>query len=224
MRTSRNFPDTRRRLLLGGVAIVVFASIAACKTREVGSSPSADGELVFSDEFERSELGDKWERGTGEGGQGQWKIENGWLHAQRLRNDPLWLVDRLPPNVRVEFDAKALSPTGDIKVEIFGDGSNHASGYVLIFGGWNNSLDVIARLDEHGDDRKSRSSQKVVPQQVYRFAIERRDQTVRWFVDGQPFMTYPDSEPLRGPKHGYFAFSNWEAPVAFDNFEVYRLK
>ncbi|MGZ3458496.1 MAG: hypothetical protein ACXU86_08310, partial [Archangium sp.] len=34
--------------------------------------------------------------------------------------------------------------------EIFGDGSDHASGYVLIHGGWNNSLSIIARLDEHG--------------------------------------------------------------------------
>jgi hypothetical protein len=62
----------------------------------------------------------------------------------------LWLKAKLPDNVVVEFDARSQSPEGDIKCEIFGDGTDHASGYVLIHGGWNNSLSIIARLDEHG--------------------------------------------------------------------------
>jgi len=67
-----------------------------------------------------------------------------------VKNNPLWLKAKLPQNVAVEFDARSQSPEGDIKVEIFGDGSDHASGYVLIHGGWNNSLSIIARRDEHG--------------------------------------------------------------------------
>ena len=50
----------------------------------------------------------------------------------------------------VEFDVRSESPEGDIKVEMFGDGLNHSSGYVLIHGGWNNSISIISRLDEHG--------------------------------------------------------------------------
>ena len=130
----------------------------------------------------------------------------------------------MPQRVRVEFDAKALTPTGDLKFEIFGDGEAHASGYILIFGGWNNTLDVIARLDEHGDDRVARASQKVVLERVYRIAVERSDSTLKWFVDGKPFMTYRDDEPLRGAEHAHFAFSNWVARVAFDNVKVYRLR
>ena len=67
-----------------------------------------------------------------------------------VKNNPLWLKAKLPENVAVDFDVRSMSPEGDIKCEIFGDGSDHASGYVLIHGGWNNSISIIARLDEHG--------------------------------------------------------------------------
>ena len=50
-----------------------------------------------------------------------------------------WTSTSAPPRPR------AIS-----KCEIFGDGSDHASGYILVHGGWNNSISVIARLDEHG--------------------------------------------------------------------------
>lgn len=216
MTASRKLPEFA--LLLAAFALV------GCKTREIGDAPAEVGALVFSDSFERAELGNNWQRGTGESGAGKWKIKDGWVHGSALRNDPLWLAQELPAKVRVEFDAKALSPVGDLKVEVFGDGENHASGYVLIFGGWKNSLDVIARLDEHGDDRKARTSRGVEPRRVYRMAIERSESTLKWFVDDELFMTYDDAEPLVGPKHAYFAFSNWDAPVAFDNVKVYRLQ
>ena len=202
----------------------LILSTTACKTREVGSSPSVDGELVFSDDFERDGVGPSWERGTGEGGQGHWTIREGRLHASGLRNDPLWYVEELPEKVRVEFDAEALSTAGDLKVEMFGDGETHATGYIFIFGGWNNSLDVIARLDEHGKDRLEQPARKAERGRNYAMAIERRGgDDIKWFVDGKLFMTYSDDAPLRGEGHRHFAFNNWNAPVAFDNFRVFEL-
>lgn len=217
MTTSRKSTDIALCLL----CITVFAG---CHTREVGAGSAEIGALVFSDDFEREQPGDSWVRGVGESGAGKWEIKDGWLHGSNLKNDPLWLADALPRKTRIEFDAKALTPTGDLKVEVFGDGKNHASGYVLIFGGWSNTLDVIARLDEHGDDRLARTSRKVEPGRVYKMAVERADAHLKWFVDGELFMTYRDDEPLRGAKHGHFAFSNWMAGVAFDNVKVYRLQ
>lgn len=81
---------------------------------------------------------------------GMWRTVGGELLSPGVKNNPLWLKAKLPENVAVEFDVRSTSPEGDIKCEIFGDGSDHASGYVLIHGGWNNSLSIIARLDEHG--------------------------------------------------------------------------
>jgi hypothetical protein len=81
---------------------------------------------------------------------GHWRVVEGQLLSPGVKNNPLWLQAKLPRDVAVEFDVRSQSPEGDIKAEIFGDGSDHASGYILIHGGWNNSLSIIARLDEHG--------------------------------------------------------------------------
>ncbi len=229
MRSSRGTGEVGARLLARCTSPIVLGLLGAlaltsCHTREVGGTGGEIGALVFSDDFERAEIGDAWTRGSGEAGTGQWAIKDGWVTGSMLKNDPLWLATPLPRKVRIEFDAKALTATGDLKVEVFGDGENHASGYILIFGGWNNTLDVIARLDEHGDDRLTRTSQKVVPNQVYKMAVERSGSAIKWFVDGELFMTYPDDEPLVGPSNAQFAFSNWLAGVAFDNVKVYRLR
>lgn len=81
---------------------------------------------------------------------GHWRVVNGQLLSPGVKNNPLWLEASLPENVAVDFDVRSESPEGDIKCEIFGDGLNHGSGYVLIHGGWNNRLSIIARLYEHG--------------------------------------------------------------------------
>ena len=80
---------------------------------------------------------------------GYWRVENGELVAPGVKNNPLWLKARLPDDAVVEFDVRSASPEGDIKAELFGNGLDHGSGYLFIQGGWNNSLSVIARLDEN---------------------------------------------------------------------------
>ncbi len=213
-------------------ALLIVAVAAGCddtsKSDAQGGSTeteyTADGELVFSDDFERAEIGPDWVKGEGEDGPGDWRIEDGAVLGVDIKNDPLWLDRPLPEEVRVEFDVQARSPVGDIKVEIFGDGHTHESGYVLIFGGWKNSLDVIARLDEHGNDRKSRETHGVVPGHTYRMAVERTDGTLEWYVNGKSFMTYEDANPLKGDGHRHFAFNVWSAPVHFDNVAVYDLE
>ncbi len=221
--------------LFAVISLVGLGGLAGCETREIGkesneesrgaeqAQESGERELVVSDNFERESLGERWHRGTGENGSGTWSIEDGWLQASNIKNDPLWLDRKLPEKVRVEFDARARSSEGDLKAEIFGDGEHHATGYILIMGGWDNQLDVVARLDEHGDDRKEQRSPGVAKGKVYRWAIERTDGTLRWYVDGELYMSYPDDSPLRGEDHRYFAFNDWEAPVAFDNLRIYRL-
>ena len=111
----------------------------------MGCTPQGDpaiGDTPFTDDFERTQIGDAWNN-TG----GPWSIREGQLYVRGARNRPLWLRRVLPRNVRIEFDARSESAAGDIKVEIFGDGSSRAvaesyeaTSYVIIFGGWNNSI------------------------------------------------------------------------------------
>lgn len=173
---------------------------------------------------------------------GQWRVVNGELLSPGVKNNPLWLRASLPNDVAVEFDVRSMSPEGDIKVEIFGDGSDHASGYVLIHGGWNNALSIIARLDEHAPSvqalqqtgalknymmdtrvRVEANPFRVDIGRMYHWRIERRGKVISWSIDGTPFMSFEDPMPLTGKGHDRFGFSSWEAQLYFDNLTITAL-
>ncbi|MFP2908011.1 hypothetical protein ACLESD_23770 [Pyxidicoccus sp. 3LFB2] len=78
---------------------------------------------------------------------GFWRTVNGELLGGGVKNNPLWLQAPLPDEVAVELDVRSEFPEGDIRVELFGNGVDPSSGYVLVQGGWNNSMSVIARKD-----------------------------------------------------------------------------
>lgn len=200
--------------------------ITACQEEpRTYSTRGAEGRIIFSDDFERDELGEHWKPT----GPGAW-IEDGLLKVRDLRNHPLWLDRSLPDDVRIEFDAWATSEEGDIKVELAGDGSSFATsvnyvatGYVLIFGGWNNSLNAIVRRNEHGRDRETVRSPQVEPDRRYHFTITRGRGEIQWEVDGKELLVFEDLQPLRGEGHDHFAFSGWEAEVHFDNLVIEAL-
>jgi hypothetical protein len=203
-------------------SVSVSVSVLLCLL--AGCTPQGDPGIGtgFSDDFERTQIGSAYEA-TG----GNWRIENGELRVQGAKNHPLWLLRTLPREVRVEFDVRSESPDGDIKVEIFGDGASFAksdsytaTSYVIIFGGWNNSRNVLARMDEHGHDRVVGKQRKVEPGRVYRFRIERMDGIVTVWVDDEVLMQMEDSEPLQGRGHDHFGFNNWQSNLCFDNLKV----
>ncbi|MEI9937182.1 MAG: hypothetical protein WDO69_08140 [Pseudomonadota bacterium] len=191
----------------------------------------------FVDSFERADPGPDWNV-TGPG----WTLREGRLCVSDAHNHPAWLRRRLPPNARIEFDATSASPDGDLKAEAWGDGLSAATGnsytnatsYLVIFGGWKNSLHVLARLDEHGADRKALHvepgetdprAQPVLPDRAYRFKIERSDaKTVRYFVDDIEILSFKDPSPLIGEGHEHFAFNDWEVSACFDNLTITPLK
>lgn len=191
-------------------------------------TPQGDPKLApggFTDRFERSDLGSAWNN-TG----GPFRIVNGELHVRGAHNRPLWLKRRLPHDVHIEFDVRSESTDGDIKVEVFGDGvskattaSYTATSYVVIFGGWKNQLNVLARMDEHAHDRVVGPSYKVVPGKTYHMKIERQGDIIQAWVDDKLLLKLEDPKPLSGPSHDHFAFNNWESDVYFDNLKVEAL-
>lgn len=189
---------------------------------------------TFEDAFDRGMVGVDWRTV----GTGAWRIENGRLCGQRAKNRGIWLARRIPTNARIEFDAQSTSSDGDLKIEAWGDGLSGATGlsytnatsYLAIYGGWKNSLHVLARIDEHGSNRKEIKvdpadddprARPVSPGQVYRFVIERNDgRTVRFSVNETVIHTMVDGDPLTGTGHDHFGFNDWEVPVCFDNVKV----
>ena len=209
----------------GGLRSDSHAPPAAAKSSRI--------EGVFRDFFERPTLGPDYNATSP-----AWRIVRGQLCATRARNHPVWLRHRLPTQARIEFDATSSSADGDIKVEAWGDGTSAASGasygdatsYLFIYGGWKNRLHVLARLNEHGNDRRAinvdptgrqLNARPVRPRQVYHFKIERSDsKTIRWLVDDLEILRYADASPLAGEGHDHFAFNDWETPVCFDNLTI----
>ena len=183
----------------------------------------------FSDDFERAQLGPDWLATD----PATVSIQQGTLVVQNARNHPVWLRRPLPENVVIDLDAWTDSPDGDMKVEVFGDGQSFfsgdpraaydATGYVLVMGGWRNTLSAIARQHEHAADRVTRADPRAVPGRKYHWTIRRQGRVLTWLVDGQPFLTFDDPDPLRGPAHRYFAFSGWESKVHFDNLKIQPL-
>ncbi len=206
-------------------ACVLACALAGAEEPRTYSTPGTEATPIFSDNFDRDELGGAW-RTTGEGA----RIEEGALVVEGLHNHPVWLTQELPDDIRVEFDAVAEGEEGDIKVEIAGDGvsfakraSYTATGYVVIFGGWNNTINAIARRNEHGDDRKTTGQPKVEADRRYHFTLIRQHGILRWELDGQEVLVYEDEAPLVGPGQRHFAFNNWESRVRFDNLRIFAL-
>jgi hypothetical protein len=186
------------------------------------------------EDFSQAQLSDAWRPTVG----GAWKVKEGKLCGRGAHNRGVWLKRRLPRNVRIEFTAVSYSPDGDLKAEFFGDGRSgargvtydNATGYLVIFGGWKNSLHVLARLDEHGADRKVLSvegegteprTKPVEEGRSYRFLVERRDgKALRWSVDGVERLIFDDPQPLFGPGHEHFGFNEWESEACFDDLTI----
>jgi hypothetical protein len=203
----------------GTAALPLLLSTPAC-VKPTPQTPAITAR--WEDHFDREQLGPDWNATSN-----AWSIQDGHVRVANARNHPLWLRRRLPRNARIEFDAWSNSPDGDIKVEVYGDGRSYArqdsytaTSYVVIFGGWRNALNVIARMDEHGADRRVRRGPQVEQGRRYHWVIERRGRDLTWSVDGQPMLEFNDLDPLTGPGHEYFAFNNWMVELGFDNLVI----
>lgn len=219
-----------------GAPLKTAAPVAPSPPRPSAKSLAAAHPLLtaaWEDDFNRAELGPDWTTLSP-----AWKIHGGRLCARGARNKGAWLAKRLPPNARIEFEAYAESPEGDLKVELWGDGVSgataasytNATSYIAILGGWKNSKHVLARLNEHGEDRleidvdphsDDERMRAVAPGQAYHFKVERPDgKTVQVSVNGTLYFELADREPLSGAGHEHFGFNDWDAPVCFDNLKV----
>jgi hypothetical protein len=181
---------------------------------------------AFADNFDRATLGPDWVATDPTAV----KLGDGSLFLQNAHNHPVWLTKPIPENAAIDFDAWSDTEVGDLKAEVWGDGHSFhdgpitaqytSTGYVFLFGGWSNTVSAIAKQHEHGPERTIRQDVKVEPGRHYHWRIFRKGDQLGWFMDGKPFLGVKDPAPLTGPGHDHFAFSDWEAPVHFDNLVI----
>lgn len=193
--------------LLGGL-------LAACTVPPNKVQDLAD--VPFEDSFDRTELGPLW-RPVG----GHWTVDNQAAFSSGAQNQPCFLEVALPADLVLEVDVKSDTSEADAKIELMTDGRRHQSGYIFILGGWSNTISTIARLDEHGRDRRERRPTGASGNRTYRWRIEKRGGDIRWLLDGAPYITYTDPEPLEGSGHDRLAFSNYLNRVRYDNLKIW---
>lgn len=213
----------RRRVALP-VLVASLLTASCMEQPRTYASYDASADILYEDGFTGEALSPMWFM-SGPGA----RLEAGHLHTEGLKNHPVWLKVPLPDHVEIEFDTWSTSDEGDIKFELAGDGKSAATtanyrptGYVFVFGGWNNRRSVLARLDEHDPDRITRADKKVNPNQRYHMKITRLGANIVWEVDGKMHLRFNDPEPLAGRGHEHFAFGGWESPVNFDNLVIRR--
>jgi hypothetical protein len=193
------------------IGIFVLCLLGACSK---SSPPAAALSEGFEDLFERAHIGPNYSKYGG-----TWNIDQGVLTSHGDRNIPLWLNRQLPANVKIDVDVWSTSVAVDMKIELFGDGIKHESGYIIIFGGWKNKITAIARLDEHEKRRKDKKT-KWKKGQKYHWTIQRQGNELQFLVDDKLIVKYNDANPLKGPGHDRLGFTNWESVVHYDNLKI----
>ncbi len=201
-------PINRGRSLRSVIALACAGLLAACHDKVPPAAP-------FHDDFERGELGARYLKSGG-----SWRVLDGKLSTLGDHNLPLWLDVPLAKNTRVEFTTISHSPAVDTKIEIFGDGIRHQSGYIVILGGWHDTITTIARLDEHQRGRKE-LRRHWEQNRVYHWTVQRTDgHTLELYIDGERVLAYDDPEPLYGPHNDKLAFTSWESEVQYDDLVI----
>lgn len=223
-------------ILLAITLVVIGLVVYQEGTQSLSPLPS-DAKLVFAEDFNQTRALEQFRQGQPdlghevEGAEGNgkaWVIKEGRLTVAKAHNAALWLQTKLPQgDLRISFTVQAHSDEGDVKCEVFGDGMNHQSGYILINGGWKNTVRAIARQDEHGEDRHNDHSCRLSPHrkcvtkdQEETWVIEKRKGVIYWYINKRFILAERDSHPLEGR---YFAFNNWSAPSSFDRLRIYQL-
>jgi len=222
MKTLKLFFSTRSVLNSYVItSVLALVTLANCTKQKDGP---------YSDSFDRKTTDRSLYRDTSAeaGRKPAYDVVDGSLIVQDAYNHPLWLRQRIPDNATISFDITALEDGGDLKFEAWGDGRSFAlnkgaysaSGYVFIFGGWKNSISAIVRMNEHGNDRKTRQDMSVITGTTYHFMIRREQGRIRWWIDKKLFLEFEDPKPLVGKRHRYFAFNNWSTKTRIDNLTI----
>jgi hypothetical protein len=172
----RRHPWLAPRVLIPLAAVIVAVQLPFLHWALRGAAEVVAG-LPYRDNFDRASLGDAWWSSGG-----HWRIVKGELYSPGVGNNPLWLKARLPAEVSIEFDVRSEGTDGDIKWEAFGDGRNHSTGYVFLFGAWHNREARICKLDERALTEQELRAQlaglaRPLPRQLQ--GIDRTIETIR---------------------------------------------
>jgi hypothetical protein len=203
-------------------AIAVAVLIITATPAAAGLDEATDwGKPVLADDFQREQLGEQWEVPIGE-----CKIRDGKLAVTSTASFYLFYKDRLPRNMAIEFDgmipdtAKACDLAGIVAANEFEPAIRHYQG---AFGTSGNKYSGILRgkVRSEGDEIVKRTDLKIEPGKWHRVRVERQDEFVRLFVDGEKVLEYRDPLGFAHASHNRIGLYTYGAGTQFDNIKIY---
>ena len=175
------------------------------------SKSNAPWELVFSDDFDRKELGNNWKIIHG-----NWRLVNGALSG---RGDAIYINRSFPGDQKLEFDAWVDKNgtacdldgiLGDKKMERYGN-----SGYLFAFGTYGNNF---SKINREKVQILRISTPVIVPGKRHKIVCEKTGNTLIWRIDGKVVAEY--RETFKVLDGGYVGFYT-DAGGCFDNVKVF---
>lgn len=175
-------------------------------------------ESLIKDDFERTQIGNRWRSRNG-----TWRIDQGALCGQDIAEAVIMLDDRVPGNVRIEYDATMVGGERQSDLSIFLHGTaekGYMEGYFAGFGSNANTRSKILRL---GVEVATNGFARHTPGKCHRVVVEDIEGILRMWVDGEPILQSRDPSPVGGGQHGALGFYTFGAHTHFDNVRVFHM-
>ena len=212
-----HFNQEGYELLGGKVAEAILAALNDGGKATVGGPAEAAVEretLIFSDDFDRQELGEGWHVARGEA-----SIKDGRVHLKgpATITTRMGLGERsLGRDLRVEYDGVSEDPCDlSLLANVVRTGE-FESGYFFGFGCQFNKVNKLIAFDTE----ICRSTEHlIVTGKKHHVCAEKRGSTLRMLVDGKEILR-ADGQRLHGS--GSIGFYVWNS-ASFDNLKVYAL-
>ena len=164
--------------------------------------------LVFQDDFERKELGDKWTIIDG-----KWSVADGSLIGSgTLISTKGFPADKTAGFQRLEFEAATTSPANsqvsDLSSFIHCEHTTSvrepwSGGYFFQFGGRYNT---VTQLTRGGDSLRINPEAQITPRRMHTIVMENDRGEVRCFVDGKAVFVEREKSSLVGKSQNHVGF------------------
>lgn len=178
-------------------------------------------QLVFSDNFDRNEIGENWFF-SHDSHKNNWRIEDGFLIVSSEGGNSFILVNNdFSGSIKVEFDAYATYTDPNGQINCFINGLDRFNSYMFAFGGWDNTKTAI---EKNGNIIVETTNKIVNKKTWYNIRIERVGNLLRYYINNNLIFEYIDDNPIIGVNNTKIGLDTWDSKeVKFNNFRIYTL-
>lgn len=179
--------------------------------------PAAKGwKLVFSDDFERAELGSNWLQPCG-----KWAIRNGHLTMTSQGDGAVLYAKPLAQAQRIEFDAWAKRGYPcDLSGLLCGDPEKGGGFRSAYFFGFGCEMNAFSKLLINGVQYRV-YPMRMTPGTKYHIICEREGDRLSHWIDGKPILHCLHTDRLDGPTHRHAGIYMYLPDQYVDNVKVY---